>query len=74
MTSSRGTDFVAVYLDTFPHVVEVCTDRNLVHPMQDWIEMHVGNRYREWQYPKDGVYMFKSKEHAVAFSLAWSGR
>jgi len=39
--------------------------------LHEWLETHVGVRYKLWCNPSLGEYRFKHTEHATVFALTW---
>ena len=54
------------------HPVRVVQGGIPVH-MFHWLMDHVGARGMAWIYPETHLICFRSHDHAVQFSLTWSG-
>jgi hypothetical protein len=69
--------WVKAQISKWPHVVDV---RHLSQPKQfqgdhvsrcAWLESQVGPRYKSWNYPTEGVYVFKCEQDLMQFTLTW---
>jgi hypothetical protein len=40
----------------------------------NWLEIHVGHRYKKWGYPDRYYLTFENPRHATLFKLTWGGR
>ncbi len=77
MTNNTAeVDWVAVFSKHYPHVVKLDMPESygiMKISIYDWLSAHVGRRGMQWEFPTGCTYVFRDHEHAVLFSLTWSG-